>query len=189
MKTLPTIAAVVLALSWGVQADDEAANRPVVRASEHGAIYAKSVPAETYGQKGKTKVFAVGRESDALICQYDWFADQIYLGGTGDATLIRFGPWQRGRQPQEGHLALGIYRNGKVVREYSTAEIEKLGSGVSSSVSHYQVFAQPMGFRWLKGNSYVFEVKGAKGKVFTFDLDSGNINEKGTEQVGGGNAR
>ncbi len=51
----------------------------------------------------------------------------------------------------------------------------KMGSGISTSVSHYQVFADRLGFRWLRENDYVYEVKGVNGKVFTFDLTTGNI--------------
>ena len=183
MKVRYISAVLVLMLGSFTLADDEAANRPVVRSSQYGAIYAKSVPDESYGQKGKTLVFSVGRESDTLICVYDWYAGEIYIGGSGDATLIRFGPWHRGRKPQDDHLAIGIYRNGKALKECSTAEMEKMGSGVSESVSHYQVFSQRLGFRWIKGNAYVYEVKGVSRKVFTFDLDTGNLIEKSTEQT------
>lgn len=183
------IAVWLLLLGSIADADDEAANRPVVRSSQYGALYAKSVPAESYGEKGKTMIFAVGRESDKLICEYDWFADEIHLGGAGDETLIRFGPWPRGSKPQESHLAIGIYRKGKLVKQYSTVEIEKRGGGVSESVSHYQVFGERMGFRWLTGSTFVYEVKGVSGKVFTFDLETGNILEMGTEPAPGGGAK
>jgi hypothetical protein len=163
-------------------ADDEAANGPVVRSSEYGGVYAKSVPAEPYGQKGKTMVFGVGQDCDTLICEYEWYANEMYLGGAGDATVVRFGPWQRGRSPQGEHLALGIYRNGKTVREYSTLEMQQLGSGVSESVSHYTIFKRRFGFRWLKGNDYVYEVEAVGGKVFQLDLTTGSVTEKNAEQ-------
>src|SRR5574341_355666 len=121
--------ALLTALCVQAVADDEAANHPVVRSSEYGGAYAKSVPDESYGQKGKTRVFSVGKDRDTLICEYDWYASEIYIGGSGEGTLIRFGPWHRGSKPQENHLALGIYRNGKMLREYSTLELQKLGSG------------------------------------------------------------
>ncbi|MGB7622190.1 MAG: hypothetical protein WBN92_07545 [Terriglobia bacterium] len=178
---LVVIAALVIASSAVVLADEEAGNRPVVRSSEYGSMYAKSVPKESYGQKGKTSVFRVGPDRDTLICEYEWYANTIYIGGAGEDTLIRFGPWQRGRKPQKEHLALGIYRNGKTIREYSTAEMEKLGSGVFVSVSHYTTFQRHLGFRWLKGNRYVYEVEGASGKVFTIELETGSLTEKTAE--------
>lgn len=183
MKPFFTIAILLLVCCHVVQADEEAANRPVVRSTEYGAIYAKSVPDASYGQKGKTSVYSVGRQSDTLICTYNWFAIEFYISGRDDATLIRFGPWQRGQKPQDTHLAIGIYRNGKIVKEYSTADIQKQGSGVSVSKSHYQVFAQKVGFRRLQGNDYVYQVKGINGTVFTFDLNTGNIIKKSGESL------
>jgi hypothetical protein len=166
---------IIMVAAMAARADDEASNQPVVRSSEYGRTYARSVPAETYGQKGKTSVFSVGTVRDVLICEYDWYANEIHIGGAGDSTLIRFGPWQRGHKPQAGHLALGIYRNGKTIREYSTAEFEKLGSGVSQSVSHYTIFQRRLGFRWLNGDNYVYELEGVSGKLFTIDLNTGKL--------------
>ena len=183
-----SICTLLLASCVAVFADDEAANRPVVRSSEYGSAYAKSVPAESYGQQGKTQVFSVGKDADTVTCAYDWYANEIYIGGAGDQTLIRFGPWHRGRKPQKTHLALGIYLGGKRVREYTTLELEKLGCGVSESISHYRIFGRRLGFRWLKGNEYVYEVEGVSGKIFTFDLGTGAIVEKTNEQPAEGDA-
>ena len=158
-----------------VFADDEVSNQPVVRSSEDGAVYANSIPEESYGHKGKTQIFGVGKDRDTLICEYKWYAGEIYVGGSGDHTVVRLGPWQRGRKPEESHLALGLYREGKTLREYSALEMQKLGSGVSTSISHYTLFKRRLGFRWLQGNSYLYEVEGVSGKIFSFDLDTGQI--------------
>jgi hypothetical protein len=155
--------------------DSEAPNQPIVKSSEHGRYYAKSVPDEHYGQKGKTQVFSVGKDSDTLICEYDWYAREIYMGGAGDATLVRFGPWHRGHEPKDTDLAIGFYRDGKMVREYTTPELVKLGSGISQSVSHYQVFHRRLGFRWLKENDYAFEVEGVNKQTFIFDTNTGAV--------------
>ena len=164
-------------------ADEEIANRPVVRSSEQGVVYAKSVPDAGYGQSGTTRVYSVAKDRDELTCEYDWYANEIYIGGAGDGTLVRFGPWHRGHEPQESHLAVGIYRNGKSIREYTTLEIQRLGSGFSKSKSHYTIFKRRLGFQWLKDNVCVYEVEGVSGKVFGFDLETGVITERTTEQV------
>lgn len=164
-----------------VVADEEAANRSVVRSSEHGAVYAKSVPDVGYGQKGKTRVFGVAKDRDTLICEYDWYANEFYIGGVGE-TLVRFGPWHRGHEPQDSHLAVGIYRNGKSLREYTTLEMQRLGSGVSKSKSHYTIFKRRLGFRWLKGSAYAYEIEGVSGKVFSVDMGTGALIESNSEQ-------
>jgi hypothetical protein len=165
---------VSITLCTVVLADEEIANRPVVRSSQQGAVYAKSVPDAGYGQKGKTKVFRVAKDQDTLICEYDWYANEFYIGGTGN-TLVRFGPWHRGHEPKASHLAVGIYRNGKSLREYTTLELQRLGSGVSKSKSHYTIFKRHLGFRWLEGGACAYEIEGVSGKVFRFDMDTGAI--------------
>ncbi len=164
-------------MAKAVLADQEASNRPVVRASQYGAVYAKSVPFDYYGQEGVTRVYCVGEDEDTLIAEYDWFANEIYMGGSGDATLVRFGPWHRDREPSDDHLAIGIYRDGELIREYSTLELFEMGSGVQASVSHYRIFGRRLGFSWFEGYDYVYQVEGISGKVFTFDLETGDILE------------
>lgn len=176
MKAL--IALAVLLFSVACYADQEASNRPVVRSSEYGIVYAKSIPDEDYGQKGKTYLYYVGSEKDELICEYNWFANEIYIGGSGETFVVRFGPWHRGYEPQDTHLAIGIYNGSRVVREYSTTDLIKMGSGISNSVSHYQVFGKRLGFRWISGDIFVFEVEGTCGKVFSFDLQTGSLIER-----------
>ena len=59
-------------------ADREAGNRVYVTASEYGQFYAKSVPSESYGLKGTTKVYQVMEEEDVLIQTYDWYSPRIF---------------------------------------------------------------------------------------------------------------
>lgn len=166
----------LLLLAGAALADQEASNRPIVRSSEYGAYYAKSVPLEEYGPDGVTRVYHVGAEEDTFLYEYPWYASDLYLGGIGDGTLVRFGPWARGREPREDHLAIGFYRDGKVVREYSTLDIADLGSGVSESVSHYEVFGERLGFAWSNDDVF-FEVMGVDGTLLRFDLADGELAE------------
>lgn len=171
---LPVLLAAAAATAW---ADQEASNRAVVRASEYGTTYAKSIPSQDYGQEGRTLHYRATDGEDPLLGRYDWYASEIYIGGPGEVTLVRFGPWQRGRSPAEDHLAIGFYRDGRTLREYSTLELVRMGSGISESVSHYEIFGDRPGFRWITGNEYVFQVMGVSGRLFSFDLDTGEIVE------------
>ena len=189
MKTTTTIACALLlaAVPITLLADREAANRPVVHSGLNGRCYAKSVPDEWQGQKGTTSVYAVEMEADRLLCEYDWYASEFYLGGSDERTLVRFGPWHRLSGPREGHLAIGFYRDGECIREYTTGQMEAAGSGISESVSHYVVFpfSGRHGFRRLEGNDFVYEVEGVSGHLFTFDVQTGAIVEQTTEQPAG----
>ncbi len=170
-----TLMALVFLFSTAL-ADDEASNRPIVRSSEYGAYFAKSIPSGYYGQEGVTLVYHVEADENILLYEYPWYASEMYLGGNGDGTLVRFGPWCRGSEPLEDHLAIGFYRDGRVIREYSTLEIATLGSGVSESVSHYEVFGQRLGFR-SSSYGFFFEVMGVDDVLFCFDLETGEIVE------------
>ncbi|MFO7626982.1 MAG: hypothetical protein R6V62_06970 [Candidatus Fermentibacteraceae bacterium] len=176
MRPLVVILMALVFLSGAALADEEASNRPIVRSSEHGAYYARSIPSGYYGQEGVTRVYHVGAEEDTFLYEFPWYASEMYLGGEGDGTLVRFGPWCRGNEPREDHLAIGFYRDGLVIREYSTLEMATLGSGVSESVSHYEVFGQRLGFR-SSSYGFFFEVMGVDEVLFRFDLENGMLLE------------
>jgi hypothetical protein len=178
MLTIICIGIIVLAIPIMAGADEEEPNKARVFSGQHGKCYAKSIPDEILGTKGKTRIYSFGEFEDKLLCEYDWYAPKLYLGGCDDRTLIRIVPWQRGLEPQKGHLAIGIYRDGKCLHEYTTAQLVGLGSGVRCTVSHYIVFSKRHGFRWLgDGHGYVYVVEGVTGKIFAFDLASGTIIE------------
>lgn len=164
-----------------IWADRAFFNRPIVKAGEYGGRYAKSVPAEQDGDPGKTYIYKVGRTEDTLECEYGWYAPEIYLGGTGEETLVRLVHGHNGLGPVTNDFAIGIYRNGKAIREYSCSEITNYGFAVSrvfSAGGHlYSVFGKTVGFRRLQANTYVFEVEDATatGNVLTFNLDTGEL--------------
>jgi hypothetical protein len=172
---LPITCILLATLATSALADQEAGNHIVVRSAQYGTVYAKSIPVDRYGQVGTTRVFKVEAVADSLICEYDWYSSEIYLGGIGDRTLVRFGPWQRGRTPDSTHLVLGIYRDGRTIAEYMASQMVALGSGISNSVSHYTIFNRRLGFRRAQHNDFVYEVEGVSGKVFSFDVNTGHI--------------
>ena len=71
--------AAMLLLPLGAGADDEASNTPRVFAGRHGNCYAKSVPADHYGQKGTTRIFMVDAGTDRLVHTHNWYAQQLFL--------------------------------------------------------------------------------------------------------------
>ena len=161
-------------------ADEEASNRPMVATSEYGGCYAKSVPTEGYGNAGKTLIYRVTEGDDELVHEYGWFSNRIYLVcNASDSTrptgvaAVSMGPWARGREASADVLALAFHYDGKTVREYSTLEIAGEPENVSSSVSHYTVVEEVLGFRWVRSNEYVFELRTADGRTLAFDAVTG----------------
>jgi len=162
-------------------ADQEASNAPLVKSSEYGRLYAKSIPDDFYGAKGKTLVYGVGKKEDKLLYTFDWYSNQLYLLG-GIGSVVRLGPWARGREPNKDHLAIGFYLKGGTLKEYSTLDIVKLGCSISNSVSHYTVFEEIIGYRWVRNDIWVFDIKTHDGKVLSFDVATGKIRTQQEEK-------
>ena len=179
---MPVLAAALLCAS--LSADQEAGNTPHVAASRHGRCYARSVPAQDYGDRGTTKIYRVAPEGDVEIASFDWFSQRIYLAcnvseGVGPVGLsvVRLGPWARGHEASAEHFAIGFYFNGVAVGEYSTLDIAGAPANVSASVSHYEVFEKVVGYRWIESNRYVFEAVAADGRLLTFGPATGRRTE------------
>jgi hypothetical protein len=173
---------IVTTVASSARADQEASNRPVVVASTYGNCYAKSVPSSDYGNDGQTRVYAVEAGADRLVATYDWFANTLRLecnvegtSGAVGTSVVAFGPWPRGHEASKETLALAFYWNGKLLRRYSTLDIAGRPNNVSSSVSHYSVIDEIIGYQWTSGNRYAFAVRTTDGRLLKFDAGTGKI--------------
>lgn len=121
LQLLGALALVLCTVAPGARADDEAANRAYVRASEWGSFYAKSVPSAAYGTEGRTQVYRVVAEGpDELLHRYEWYAPELFLEGflgTNDVYVAQLGPSPR------GHEAPGGAPGDRVLQERQTAEV------------------------------------------------------------------
>jgi hypothetical protein len=140
------------------------------------------VPAETYGERGTTKIYIVGRETDGLVHTLPWYSSQIYLscivgrlGQKYGISVVQMGPWARGQEANADTLAIAFYFDGKLVKRYSTLDIAGSPKKVSPSVSHYEVFQAIRGFRRIESNFSVFEVWTADKRLLSFDPTTGEI--------------
>jgi hypothetical protein len=164
----------------GAPADDEASNVPHVAASAYGRCYAKAVPDSLYGQRGRTTVYWVRAGADSLLATHDWYSQRIYLecnvaAGDGPVGLsvVRMGPWARGQVASAEELALAFYRDGKLLRRYSTLAIAGRPDRVRASVSHYVVIDSVLGYRWVDSNRYQFVLRTVDGRQLAFDPATG----------------
>lgn len=172
-----------------VLADQEASNLPHLAVDEHGRCYAKSVPAERYGQLGSTKVYIVEASEDRLVHTFDWYASELYIacntsapGKPPSIAVVRMGPWHRGHGASKKDLAIAIYWSGELVAAYSTLEISGTPENVSRSVSHYTVFRRAMGFEYVDKrpvwertdwSQYEFVLEGTSGQRIAFHAATG----------------
>jgi hypothetical protein len=165
-------------------ADEEAANRAYVTASKYGQFYAKSVPHESYGFKGVTRVYQVTGEEDRLIQRYDWYTPKLFVDGFG-ATIyvVQMGPWHRGHLASPDEHAIAFYKDDRLLKKYSTLDIAGAKDNVSSSVSHYTVFSGEPVFRRPFGNHLIFDIKTHTGETLSFDTETGLIISKEEEGI------
>ncbi len=183
MKMKPAIFFIALCcLNSAAFGDEEASNVPHIKASAYGRCYAKSIPDEPYGMKGVTKVYRVGKERDSLTHTFHWFSQRLYIAcnvsdsktSTG-ISLVRLGPWPRGHEATSRQLAIAFHFKGRPIKEYSTLAIAGRPDNVSRSVSHYQVIKKVAGFRWIRGNEYVFEIITTDERRLSFDPTTGEM--------------
>ena len=170
--------AVILFLAVpSVRADDEAGNRLYVVAN--GAWYAKSVPAEPRGTKGKTLVYLAKEDGDKLQYSYDWYSphDLCLMQWAWGVSVVRFGPWQRGSKASKEDFEMAFYNGDKLLAQYSALDIAGSEENVSQSISHYTVIRKVLGYRWIRSNDYVFEIERTDGKILAFDIGTGKVTE------------
>jgi hypothetical protein len=159
-----------------VCADDEASNIVYVKSSKYGRSYAKCVPAEYYGSKGETKIYVVRDGDDQLDSSHSWYSQELYLQEmSGGISIVRMGPWARGREAKREDLAIGFYFSGKALKEYSTLDIARIPGNIGLSTSHYTVFNTIVGYRELGNNNYAFDAVATDGRIISFDVRTGEI--------------
>lgn len=179
------------------RADKEKAPHTHVVSGDDGRCYAKSVPKTTDTtlglQAGLTRTFRVRPDNDMLVDEYDWYAPEIYVKCSGVGAgmdsiriaLVRRGPWHRGAQLSDDHLALAFYVGGEERKTWSTAAIVATGAdpdaAVSRSKSHYRVFSAIPGFTWREdaqakgGGLWVFEAVTVDGRTLVFNPATGEL--------------
>jgi hypothetical protein len=201
----PIAVAILVCLAAApVLADDEASNVEHIALSAEGHCTAKSTPAHVYDpptgprQEGRTEITRTIAGQETLIERHDWFAQRLIVlcgpGAGDDVFVVRVGPWPRGRRPLPSHLALGFYRNGRILKEYSTWDIaggqEADPQAVSASVSHYRVLDEGPVLMAAdearaeapgrlagpgSGNHWVIRVRTLDGRVLYFETETGRL--------------
>src|SRR5258708_2032963 len=165
-----------LFVSFRVSADEEASNISYVKSGMYGRCYAKCIPDEYYGSKGKTKIYTVQKNDDTLETIYEWYSKDVYLINTAcGISVVRMGPWATGHKASQSDLAIGFYMSGKTLKRYSTLDIPAPPETVSPTKSHYTAFKPVIGFRWIKRNVYALDVETNTGKVLSFDVGTGKL--------------
>ena len=194
------IALAVSVFASSAVADNEASNVAHVVAGPYGRCYAKSVPDHVYDpedeprQQGRTMIYRVGNSKDVVVQRLDWFSQRLFVkcGPADGIVVVRLGPLHRGHEPRADHLAIAFYKEGKLLKRFSTLDIvsgEKtqnsspaIYENVSASVSHYTVFdgvPEMVKITTARGSvfedNWVIRAKTVDGRELTFDMATGNL--------------
>jgi hypothetical protein len=159
-----------------VCADQEASNRVYVTSSEWGQFYAKSIPSDSYGTKGKTIIFRVEKDIDTEIITYDWYSTQIFIASSFDDSqvyVVTPGPWSRAQVAEDKAMALQIYKGKKLIKAFTNKDFASLGGETQRSKSHFTIIESIIGFTHPYGNKVYFNLKLHGGKTLILDLDTG----------------
>ena len=117
-----------------------------------------------------------------------WYFTEVFLSKDGD-FLVAMGPWNGGSEPRKEDLALAFYREGKPIKQYSTADLVKDKSKVRKSLSHYTWLARdaelikPYSERDPEAelrafSNDIFRLKTCDGLVYFFDMTTGEIKDR-----------
>ncbi len=187
--TLPYAYAVALLIglsSYPGFADSPAPPRPVFTASESGRFLFKMIPEEWRHPDGNCTKSAndfgvaykvgVNGELTELWKVSGWFAFRVFLSDDGE-HLVRVGPWNFGHEPEKGDLAVAFYKHGKLLKEYSTADLVEDKSAALTTVTHYVWLARTDYAVMLDPNN-AFHIRTIDNIEYEFDITTGDIKFK-----------
>lgn len=108
-----------------------------------------------------------------------WYAYQVYLSG-GGRYLVRMGPWNSGSRPSPDDLALAFYKDGKLLKRYSTSDLIVRPMMLRVTVSHYDWLADHKHpSPELVGNE--LRLRTSDQIEYVFDATTGDVKSKHDE--------
>jgi hypothetical protein len=175
-----------LIISSDVRADLEVPQEPyVVSSPNFGRYYFKMQPDTNHlfdRDKGKGEAYQVlaGDRDSLLWITNGWYAGWVFLSSDG-IHLVRLGNWPRGNAPSDSHLAVAFYKNGNLLKSYSTKELIRDLSRVQPSISHYEYLGPYPSSIKFYDNQDLFRLVTVDDVEYIFDIHSGDVVEMATK--------
>lgn len=166
-------ASVVLAITPVSWADSEAPPRTYITTSAGGQYYFKMIPDDFDWDKGTGFCFKVtGGETDELLWKLNgWYSFKNFLSYDGK-YLVRMGNWTRGAELSDDHLAVAFYKEGQLLKSYSTKDLVKDSSKIELTISHYFWLKQPP---QLDAFGHMFKLITIDDIEYTFNVSTGEV--------------
>ena len=112
----------------GPYADSPRTPFPYVVTAGEGKVYFRMFPRSRPGNPsdGFGVAYRVrDNGSDEILWRTQgWYSTETFLSHDG-YFLVAIGPWHGGSQPRKEDLALSFYSDGKLIKQYSTADLVK----------------------------------------------------------------
>ena len=175
-----TLAALsVFSFSRNAAAFKDAGNCPYVQSGPDGVFYARCIPHETTGSAGFTDIYKVQKDHDQLVDHYDWFTKHgVVLGWSPIAGKVAVMAIRKDAPvPPDRQIEFSFYLGGKLLKSWTTADLNRLGAKVSPSFygGERAVF-YVLGCEQIpQTNEYVFAIQVGKDKKVSFDILTGDI--------------
>ena len=176
-----------------LNADSPAPPVPLVFTSDRGSDVAFTMMPPKYGKDYKIEkeafgvAYKVGEDGSfkELYRTKGWYSFEVFVSRDG-RNLVRMGPWSVGSEPSKDDLAIAFYKDGKLLKQYSTEELVKDESKVIASVSHYfwqapspvdddVTDAERLKLRLHLDYTNTFNLHTIDGWTYTFDVTTGKI--------------
>ena len=156
-----------------IYADSLEAPKPYISPSENGTYFFTMVPAENNDINSKAWGKAYRLNSDgsmSLLWKVEgWYAYQVLLSDDGK-YLLRIGNWPLGCAISSLDLAIAFYKEGKLLKSYSTEDFIQKDSSIKCTASHYI---------WVKdytmGYNHEFNLETIEDMKLTFDIRTGDV--------------
>ena len=175
---------IISLILFGVSyADSPALPYPFVKSAGNSSYYFKMIP-ENQTKNSTPEIDPpygvayrlLGNGRSVQLWRVDgWYAFEVYLSYDGE-HLVRMGPWAVGSEPSEQNLAVAFYQQGVLLKKYSTLDLIENHSSVERTVSHYFWRANDQDYPRLD-YSNVFSLKTIEGRVYKFDVTTGEVVE------------
>ena len=145
MKLVLLLITVVGIAVHDVNADSPRTPFPYIVTASNGIVYFRMFPRPRPGNwsDGYGIAYRI-RDNGSDVEMWrtrGWFSTEVFLSNDG-GFLVAMGPWNGGSEPRNEDLALAFYREGKVIKQYSTADLVKDKSKVMKTLSHYDWLAR-----------------------------------------------
>jgi len=185
---------IVLCSLSNVFADQEQSQVPYITITKGGRCFflMKSDPNNIWNrEKGTGICYEVTNNGEfkELWRTEGWYSFKTFLASGVDSNerpkrehqyLVRLGNWPRGRKLSAENIGVAFYKDGKLLKLYSTADLIRDESAIYPTVSHYKYlndkYEPTLEYQYLTGG-WIFKLVTIDGINYQFDATTGQIIE------------